>query len=182
VFKYYHPEEPNEDRTKMITFKALMKDIENSEITSFVAEKEMTGLIQRLWEHFDKIKDIFKWEIGTANKPYITLKHFKKLSRDYKMEKDSVDRAIVGWRYDHQWPNKSRLSRCDYIEIIIRVALFEQKDTEGAYRTPGEAVQLVLYYNVFANAKWTEGFRFRHRHCFHNKIDEFFYRNLSVIE
>jgi hypothetical protein len=45
VFKHYFPEEPNEDRTKMITFQALMKDIENSEIESFVAEKDMENLI-----------------------------------------------------------------------------------------------------------------------------------------
>lgn len=78
-----------------------MKDIENSEIKRFVAEKEMESLIQRLWEHFDKIKDIFKWEIGLANKPYITLKHFQKLSRDYKMVKENVKKAVAGWRYDH---------------------------------------------------------------------------------
>jgi hypothetical protein len=45
VFKHYLPEEPNEDRNKMITYKALLKDIENSEIESFVPEKEMDSLI-----------------------------------------------------------------------------------------------------------------------------------------
>lgn len=139
LFKHYAPEEPNEDRTKMITWKALQKDIENSEIESFVNKKDMDSLVQRLWEHFDKIKDIFKWEIGTANKPYLTIKHFRKLTRDYKMIKTNVDKAVIGWRYDHQWPGKTRLSRCDYIELIVRISMFEQNENTDLPRTPGEA-------------------------------------------
>jgi hypothetical protein len=178
-------------RTKYM-FRAFELDISWTKLLRVCKsdETELEKVKQCLWEHYDRIKNVFLFEIGHSGTDSISWNDFTFFCRKTNIIDDKVidlatfDRTFILTNVNNHGHFSSadrNLHRYELIEIIVRFANIKYKETHIVNNTV-EAINKIMNDNIYALAKSSDGWHFRQQHLFNVNVNEIIKKNFNVIQ
>jgi hypothetical protein len=136
-------------------------------------EAELSRVKMKLWEHFQRISNIFLWEIGRSDRPQIGWGDFTSWCRRMDIiDQATIDLATFDRTFiltnvnSHGYFSSAdrNLNRYEFIEIIVRFAkikyIEKAKDVDRV-KTAVEAIDKLFNEKIYPNAKMCDGWQFR---------------------
>ena len=161
---------------------------------SRVCKTDDTLLLQvkkALWEHYDRIQNIWLYEIGHTGNTTISWNDFTYWCKktgilDGKgVDLSTFDRTFILTNVNtHGLINSAErnLNRYEFFEIIARFAKIKYMESAIICRTLPEAIHKILADCVYPNASSSNGLDFRQHQLYNVKVNEILRRNLPAIE
>jgi len=152
-------------------------------------ESELEKCKTVLFTHYERIKNIFQYYIGTSSYPTISMNDFTSFSTkcgilDGKyINLSTLDRTLITTNVAlHSYTSSAErdLQRYEFLEIIVRLANTRYKDTHMVDNV-GDGVDRFLHELIYPNAKSVDGNTFRKYHCYNMKVNELLKKNELVL-
>lgn len=145
-----------------------------------------------MWQHFDRIQNIWLYEIGHSGQVTIGWNDFTywckktQILDGVTVDLATFDRTFILTNVNtHGITNSAdrNLNRYEFLEIIARFAKIKYMECSPIVcRTLPESINKILSDCIYPNASSSDGLDFRQRQLYNVRVNEILRRNLSVIE
>ena len=134
--------------------------------------------------------DVYHYYIGISSYPTIAMNEFTSFAQKCQFMDNSninlaaLDRILITTNVAiHNYTSSAErdLQRYEFLEIIVRMANAKYKETHQA-NTTVQAIEKILFENIFNNAKSVGGETFRKYHCYNVKTNEILKKNEAQIK
>ena len=162
--------------------KCLDQDVEYSKLPRLFKKdpEELALVTETLFKNYEKIINIFAYYAGSSSYPTVSMNDFTSFANqtsilDHKyINLAALDLLFVATNVSANKFIQSAerdLNRYEFVEMIVRTALFRFKDTKLAPNTC-KAIEMLLEELIYPNARSMNGEHFRKYYCYNLKINE----------
>jgi len=167
--------------------KCFEQDVEFSKLPRLFKKEqdEFKQVKECLFVHYEKIINIFAFYVGISSYPTISLNdftsfaHYTKILDNKYINLASLDLLFVATNVSaNKFINSAErdFNRYEFIEFIVRAAIFRFKDTKLADTTV-KAINMLLEDMIFPFAKSMNGEYFRKYFCYNCDVNEILKKN-----
>jgi hypothetical protein len=154
-------------------------------------EAELSRVKMKLWEHFQRISNIWLYEIGRSDNAKIGWGDFTSWCKRMELiDPDTIDLATFDRTFiltnvnSHGFFSSAdrNLNRYEFIEILVRFAkirYIEKGKEADRVKTAVEAIDKLFNEKIYPNAKSCDGWQWRQKEVYNVKCNEFLRKNMN---
>ena len=167
--------------------KCLEQDLEYGKIGRLFKkdEDQFEQVKDVLYNHFERLNNIFLAYAGASSWPTISMNDFTSFANQCKLldqkyiNLSALDLLFVATNVSTNKYVQSAerdLNRYEFIELMVRTAIFRYLDTKLA-DTNCKAIEMLLNELIYPNARTMNGEHFRKYYCYNIKTNELLSKN-----